>query len=163
MIAMLHSWSFDLNSNKSFGTLDPSIPIPSHGHPPIVGDEVTSRSPGHSVGPSLVFGIWPLVIRRARPRCAFSSLRIEPVKTVISVKNVKITNFSFCNPLISRVCTVLHINKKFFSSRQKPLCPLCLSPCREAAIRLSVLVCVLCVSLLFELKPKPLIRTQSPL
>jgi hypothetical protein len=142
MITMLNSWSFDLNSNKSFGTPDPSIPIPSHGHP-VAGDEVTSRSPGHSVGPSLVFGI--LVIRRARSRCAFSPSRIEPVKTVISVKTAKITNFSFYNPLISRVCTVLHINKKFFSSPQKPLC-------------LS-----LCVSLFFEIKPKPLIRTQSPL
>ena len=43
MITMLNSWSFELNSNKSFGPPDPSIPIPSHGHPPIVGDEVTSR------------------------------------------------------------------------------------------------------------------------
>ena len=137
MITMLNSWSFDLNSNKSFGTPDPSIPIPSHGHSdsrnrgnvnvfiPIVAEPDLSRSsyrryhrtpvPAWTLGPSiipwslvlgpwtfptpLVSGPWPLLATRPL---------VNIVKTVNSTEN------HVCNPLISRVCTLLHVNQTFF-------------------------------------------------
>src|SRR4051812_20531102 len=106
MITMLHSWSFELNSNKSFGIPDPSIPIRLHGHfasknlpvgganAPILG----RRHPSHFSHSSY----------HSHPSLILSASRFPPVNSV------KTPAIHVCNPLVARVRTVSHENKIFF-------------------------------------------------
>jgi hypothetical protein len=130
MITMLNSWSFDLNSNKSFGTPDPSIPVPSHDHS--ARQSPSMRAAGTSVYPIAAARIErpvpflpsPLGGERARVR-GVSTARLIPALTRTqkyissvfrlssSVNSVNGTYFNLCNPLIARVRTVSHVNKKF--------------------------------------------------
>jgi hypothetical protein len=137
MITMLNSWSFDLNSNKSVGTPDPSIPVLSHGHSacqnlrlPILGGEV-SRFSGPLVGALLRwipnnFGTFPFQ-RVALGVFGHSiinwSLGFEPwtfssvLPSLLPVNALNRPVIHACNPLIARVRTVSHENKIFFSEK----------------------------------------------
>jgi hypothetical protein len=199
---MLTSWSFELNSNKSFGTPDSSIPVPSHGHSArqnprfakafATGTAAPAPHKSHSshqshnsylrshlsfetLGSSVIS--WSLVPSREAARlfyCSnfgpwtFSSFPTlgNPMNHVNSVKTPAI---HVCNLLISRVCTVLHVNKNFFCAsstlrnrviktmlrhqtshfHQTSPCPLC------------PLLCVLCVTLSEKLNPQPLTQSQN--
>lgn len=129
MITMLYSWSFELNSNKSFGTPDPFIPIPSHGHPARqnkrlspVGGEVTSRVCRRLGRPRILRSTTTIAfqdqgnsprLHRFPVASVSSRSRFAPVNTVNIVKS---TEIHVCNSLISRVCTLLRVNKTFFSA-----------------------------------------------
>ena len=154
---MLNSWSFELNSNKSFGTPDPSIPIPSHGHSdawnrgnvkvftPTAAAPDFSRScyrryprtplPTWTLDPSvipwsLVLGPWTFPTPVAPGPWPF----LSPRPLVNIVKTVKSTEIHVCNPLISRVCTLLHVNQNFFRDGSEAqfhltrMCYLCPDP-----------------------------------
>jgi len=128
MITKLNSWSCALSSNKSFGTSDdPSIPIPPHGHlvtPKLAPSYCRQRGDKSFLRPI----VKPEFLRPACP-FAFHSPGNTPVlsrflaqslssqtrhSSVNFVKTVNSPAIQLCNPLISRVCTLLHVNKKFF-------------------------------------------------
>jgi hypothetical protein len=151
MITMLHSWSFELNLNKSFGTPDPSIPVPSYGHSarqnsrlPFVGDEVTSRFSGPLVCPLLVlsslriirgtFPLQPVAVGIFRHLFISWSLGFGPwafssgprtfssfPPSLSPVNALNRPAIHVCNPLIARVRTDSHENKIFFSKKCRAL------------------------------------------
>ena len=111
---MLNSWSFEPSSNKSVENLDPSIPIPSEDH---------NASHGHTAAehPS-VFAPAPSV----DPWSNSEFLRQFP----------NFTDTTLPNPLISRVCTPLHVNQiLFFGLFQTHFRPLSRCPSRKSSQR----------------------------
>ena len=154
---MSYSWSSELNSNTSVGTPDPSIPVPSNGHSVsknlrIAGGYTAfldTRYPSHSSHFSY----------HSHPSTIPAHSHFGTVNFVNS------TAIHLCNPLIARVRTVSHVNKKIFSTLRAPqentqsethvstanqpfseisLCPLCHFLC---------VLCVLCVTLFRKTEP----------
>jgi hypothetical protein len=155
MITMLNVWSFELNSNKSVGTPNPSIPVPSNGH-------FASKN-------LRVAGAYAPIVAGCHPsHFSHSSYHSRPSSIPSgsrfgTVNSVNRRSIHVCNRLISRVCTVLHVNKDFFSTLRASKKTTSQKTMLRPTAHFTKYLCVLCVTLFRKIEPSTLNPKQNDL